>query len=232
MTGPQGRATARTSVLIADDQKMVRESFAALLDAQPDIRVVAQAADGAEAVRSTIETSPDVVLMDVRMPVMDGLEATRRILSTDRSSRHVPKVVMVTTFNIDDYVHEALQAGASGFLLKDSSADELARAVRVVAAGDALLAPSVTRQLLERFAGRRDPARSRAVEALKNLTGREREILVLIGRGLSNREIAGELFVGEQTVKTYVGRLLQKVPARDRVHLVITAYDAGLVGQG
>jgi DNA-binding NarL/FixJ family response regulator len=225
---PSG-ATARTTVLIADDQAMVRESFAALLDAQPDIRVVAQAADGAQAVRSAAETSPDVVLMDVRMPVMDGLEATRRILHPDPRSQHVPRVVMVTTFNIDDYVHEALRAGASGFLLKDASSDELTRAVRVVAAGDALLAPSVTRQLLERFSGGRDPARSRAVLALKNLTEREREVLVLVGRGLSNREIAGELFIGEQTVKTYVGRLLQKIPGRDRVQLVITAYDAGLV---
>jgi DNA-binding NarL/FixJ family response regulator len=223
---------AHITVMIADDQEMVRGSFAAFLDAQPDIRVVAQAADGAEAVRSVAEARPDVVLMDVRMPVMDGLEATRRILSPDGASPHVPKVVMVTTFDIDDYVHEALRAGASGFLLKDASPDELTRAVRVVAGGDALLAPSVTRLLLERFAQPRDPARTRAALALDELTQREREVLVLIGRGLSNREIARELFIGEQTVKTHVGRLLQKVPARDRVQLVITAYDAGLVEPG
>lgn len=225
----QGTEAAHITVMVADDQAMVRGSFAALLDAQPDLRVVAQAADGAEAVRRAGETNPDVVLMDVRMPVMDGLEATRRILSPDRPLRHVPKVVMVTTFNIDDYVHEALRAGASGFLLKDASPDELTRAVRVVAAGDALLDPRVTRLLLERFAEQRDPARARATLALNGLTDREREVLVLVGRGLSNREIAGELYLGEQTVKTYVGRLLQKVPARDRVQLVITAYDAGLV---
>ncbi|ALE73525.1 LuxR family transcriptional regulator [Pseudonocardia sp. EC080610-09] len=223
---------AHITVMIVDDQEMVRGSFAAFLDAQPDIRVVAQAADGAEAVRGVAEARPDVVLMDVRMPVMDGLEATRRILGPDGPSPHVPKVVMVTTFDIDDYVHEALRAGASGFLLKDAAPDELTRAVRVVAAGDALLAPSVTRLLLERFAEPRDPARTRAVLALDELTRREREVLVLIGRGLSNREIARELFIGEQTVKTHVGRLLQKVPARDRVQLVITAYDAGLVEPG
>ncbi|WP_224386380.1 response regulator transcription factor [Pseudonocardia sp. ICBG1293] len=217
------------TVMIVDDQAMVRGSFAALLDAQPDIRVVAQAADGAEAVRCAEDTNPDVVLMDVRMPVMDGLEAARRILSPERPSPHVPRVVMVTTFNVDDYVHEALRAGASGFLLKDASPDELTRAVRVVAAGDALLSPSVTRQLLEHFADRREPVHSRTSLALDDLTDREREVFVLIGRGLSNREIAAELFIGEQTVKTHVGRLLQKVPARDRVQLVITAYDAGLV---
>ncbi|ANY09606.1 response regulator [Pseudonocardia sp. HH130630-07] len=232
MTAEQGHAATDITVMIVDDQAMVRGSFAALLDAQPDIRVVAQAADGAEAVRSAGESNPDVVLMDVRMPVMDGLEATRRILGPGRPSPHLPKVVMVTTFGIDDYVHEALRAGASGFLLKDASPEELTRAVRVTAAGDALLSPGVTRRLLEHFAERPGPARSSAAPVLDDLTGREREVLVLIGRGLSNREIAGELFIGEQTVKTHVGRLLQKVPARDRVHLVITAYDAGLVAPG
>lgn len=229
MTDTGGTPVPEITVMIVDDQAMVRGSFAAFLDAQSDIRVVAQAADGAEAVRRADETSPDVVLMDVRMPVMDGLEATRRLLDPDRPPSRVPKVVMVTTFSIDDYVHEALRAGASGFLLKDASPDDLARAVRVVAAGDALLAPSVTRRLLEHFSERRDPARVRATPALDDLTDREREVLTLIGRGLSNTEVAGKLFIGEQTVKTYVGRLLRKVPARDRVHLVITAYDAGLV---
>lgn len=229
MTMGRSDADAHVSVMIADDQAMVRESFAAFLNAQPDIRVVALAADGAEAVQRAAETHPDVVLMDVRMPVMDGLEATRRILSPEHPLPTVPRVVMVTTFNVDGHVHEALRAGASGFLLKDASSDELTHAIRVVAAGDALLTPRITRQLLGHFSGRRDQAPSRTTLALRDLTDREREVLVLIGRGLSNREIAGELFIGEQTVKTYVGRLLQKVPARDRVQLVISAYDAGLV---
>lgn len=232
MTAEQGRTPERISVMIADDQAMVRAGFAALLDAQPDIRVVAQASDGAEAVRIAREKKPDVVLMDVRMPEMDGLEATRRLLNPERPLPHVPQIVMLTTFDIDDYVHEALRAGASGFLLKDALPDDLAHAVRVVAAGDALLAPSVTRRLLERFADQREATPSRAALALAGLTDREREVLALIGQGLSNREIASALFIGEQTVKTHVGKLLQKVPARDRVQLVITAYDAGLVAPG
>lgn len=219
----------RITVLIADDQAMVRAGFAALLDAQQGIRVVGQASDGAEAVSLARELRPDVVLMDVRMPTMDGIEATRRLLQPDRPLPHVPRILMLTTFDIDDYVHEALRAGASGFLLKDALPDELARAVRVVAAGDALLAPSVTRRLIERFAGTRDAAPSRAALSLNALTEREREVLALVGRGLSNSEIASELFIGEQTVKTHIGKLLQKLPARDRVQLVITAYDAGLV---
>ncbi|WP_029149892.1 response regulator [Microbacterium indicum] len=221
--------TERIRVVIVDDQAMVRAGFAALLDAQPDIRVVGQASDGEDGVRVVRELKPDVVLMDVRMPVLDGLEATRRILSPDRPLPHVPRVLMLTTFDIDEYVHDALRAGASGFLLKDALPDELAHAVRVIAAGDALLAPSVTRRLLARFAAARPAGPSRAALALAALTDREREVLVEIGRGLSNAEIAAELFIGEQTVKTHVGRLLQKLPARDRVQLVITAYDAGLV---
>ncbi|WP_119697841.1 response regulator [Microbacterium halotolerans] len=222
-------STDRITALVADDQSMVRAGFAALLDAQPDIRVVGQAADGEEAVSSARELRPDVVLMDVRMPTMDGIEATRRLLRPDRPLPHVPRVLMLTTFDIDDYVHEALRAGASGFLLKDALPDELAQAVRVVAAGDALLAPSVTKRLIERFADTRDPAPSRAALRLNALTDREREVLEHIGRGLSNSEIAAALFIGEQTVKTHVGKLLQKLGARDRVQLVITAYDSGLV---
>jgi DNA-binding NarL/FixJ family response regulator len=218
----------RITVLIADDQAMVRESFAAFLSAQPGIEVIAQSADGAQAVQDVQRYAPDVVLMDVQMPVMDGLEATRQILGTSALER-VPKVVMVTTFSIDEHVHEALRAGASGFLLKDASSDELTRAVRVVAAGDALLAPSVTQQLLQHYARGPGPDRTASAPSLDELTSREREVLSSIGRGLSNREIASELFIGEQTVKTYVGRLLQKLPARDRVQLVILAYDAGLV---
>jgi DNA-binding NarL/FixJ family response regulator len=217
------------SVLVADDQAMVRAGFAALLDAQPGIRVIGQAAGGLEAVQLARERRPDVVLMDVRMPDLDGIEATRRILSPDRPLPHVPRVLMLTTFDIDDYVYEALSAGASGFLLKDARPEELAHAVRVIAAGDALLAPSVTRRLIERFADDRGTTPARAVLALNGLTEREREVLTHIGRGLSNSEIAAELYIGEQTVKTHVSKLLQKVPARDRVQLVITAYDAGLV---
>ncbi len=219
----------RVTVVIADDQAMVRAGFAALLDAQPGIRVIGQAADGAEAVRVAREERPDVVLMDVRMPGVDGLEATRRILDPEHPLPHVPRVIMLTTFDIDDYVHEALRAGASGFLLKDALPEELAHAVRVVAAGDALLAPSVTRRLISRFAEQRDPEPSVAALRLAGLTEREREVLTLVGRGLSNAEIARELFIGEQTVKTHIGKLLQKLPARDRVQLVITAFDAGLV---
>jgi len=219
----------RITVVIADDQAMVRAGFAALLDAQEGIRVVGQAADGAAAVAIAREKKPDVVLMDVRMPGMDGIEATRRLLAPDHPLPHVPRVLMLTTFDIDDYVHEALRAGASGFLLKDALPDELTRAVRVIAAGEALLAPSVTRRLIERFADTREAAPTRAALSLSALTEREREVLVLVGRGMSNSEIAAALFIGEQTVKTHVGKLLQKLPARDRVQLVITAYDSGLV---
>lgn len=219
----------RITVMIADDQAMVRAGFAALLDAQGDIRVVGQAVNGVDAVHLARELRPDVVLMDVRMPELDGIGATQQILQPDRPLPHVPRVLMLTTFDIDEYVHEALQAGASGFLLKDALPDELAHAVRVIAAGEALLAPSVTRRLIERFATSRDDAPSRAALQLNALTEREREVLTEVGRGLSNSEIAAALFIGEQTVKTHVSRLLQKLPARDRVQLVITAYDAGLV---
>ena len=216
------------SVLIADDQAMVRAGFAALLDAQEDVRVVGQAADGAEAVSLSARLNPDVVLMDVRMPELDGIAATRRILGPGYPAAHVPRILMLTTFDIDDYVYDALEAGASGFLLKDALPEDLVHAVRVVAAGDALLAPSVTRRMIEHFAARR-PRAGRATAILRELTDREREVLTLIGRGRSNAEIAAELFISEQTVKTHVGKVLAKLGARDRVQAVIFAYDAGLV---
>lgn len=215
-------------VLIADDQAMVRAGFAALLDAHDGIRVVGQAADGTEAVRLAVRLTPDVVLMDVRMPELDGIAATRRILGSEFPAAKVPRILMLTTFDIDDYVYDALEAGASGFLLKDALPEELVQAVRIVAAGDALLSPRVTRRMIEHFASGRPRAR-RTFPALAELTEREREVLVLIGQGRSNGEIASALFIAEQTVKTHVGKVLAKIGARDRVQAVIFAYDAGLV---
>ncbi|MFF4776714.1 response regulator [Microtetraspora fusca] len=213
-------------VLVADDQGMVRTGFTAFLSAQQDIDVVGEAADGEEAVRRVAELSPDVVLMDVRMPVLDGLQATRRILS---AGGHPPKVLILTTFDLDDYVYEALRAGASGFLLKDASAAQLAEAVRVVAAGEALLAPSVTRRLISEFA-RLGPRRPRAT--LDGVTEREAEVLTLVAHGLSNQEIAERLVLSEQTVKTHVGRVLAKLGLRDRAQAIVHAYETGLVRPG
>nr|WP_202886768.1 response regulator transcription factor [Kribbella sandramycini] len=203
---------------------MVRAGFGALLGAQPDIDVVGQAGNGAEAVAQAAELRPDVILMDVRMPVMDGLTAAREILAVPDA----PRVVMLTTFDLDDYVYSALRAGASGFLLKHSTPDELAAAVRVVAAGDALLAPSVTRRLVEDFA-RSQPA---AVAPLTRITPRETEVLRLIARGLSNQQIAAELVLAEQTVKTHVSSILTKLDLRDRAQAVVYAYEAGVVVPG
>ena len=216
-------------VVVADDQAMVRAGFAALLGAQADIEVVGQAADGAEAVVVVGATSPDVVLMDVRMPVMDGIEATRTVL-TGRSADQGPKVVMLTTFDVDDYVLEALRAGASGFLLKDALPEDLVEAVRIVARGDALLAPSVTRRLIERFTSRTTPGP--LTGALEHLTQREREVLTQVARGRSNLEIAAALFIAEQTVKTHVSRVLGKLGLRDRAQAVVVAYESGLVVPG
>ncbi|MFC4052256.1 response regulator [Actinomadura syzygii] len=216
-------------VVIADDQGMVRSGFGVLLNAQPDIEVVGEAVNGEEGVRQVAALRPDVVLMDVRMPVMDGLEATRRILAD--AAEDAPKILMLTTFDLDDYVYAALRAGASGFLLKDASATELADAVRVVAAGDALLSPSITRRLIAEFSrlgGPRAPTPARVDE----LTGRETEVLALVARGLSNGEIAERLVVAEQTVKTHFGRILMKLELRDRPQAIVYAYEIGLVRPG
>jgi DNA-binding NarL/FixJ family response regulator len=216
-------------VLIADDQAMVRQGFGALLAAQPDLLVVGDAADGEAAIAQTRALDPDVVLMDVRMPVLDGLEATRRLLRDHRTDR--PKVLILTTFDLDDYVYEALRAGASGFLLKDAPAADLVQAVRVVAGGEALLAPSVTRRLIAEFAARPNADRPRPVE-LNALTPRETDVLRLIARGRSNQEIATDLVVAEQTVKTHIGRILAKLHLRDRAQAVVFAYETGLVAVG
>jgi DNA-binding NarL/FixJ family response regulator len=216
------------TVLIADDQAMVRAGFAAILDAQSDIEVVGQVADGADAIEAARRLRPDLVLMDVRMPTMNGIDATRELVHPSRGEPHRPLVLVLTTFDIDDYVHDAITAGASGFLLKDALPEDLVQAVRIVAAGDALLSPRITKRLLERFAAQRPPTNRHAL-ALAELTEREREILVLMGRGRSNGEIAGDLFIAEQTVKTHVSRIFLKLSLRDRVHAVILAFDAGLV---
>ncbi|MFF2038974.1 response regulator [Kitasatospora sp. NPDC058170] len=219
-------------VIIVDDQAMVRAGFAALLGVQSDIDVVGDAADGAQALEVCGRTHPDVVLMDVRMPGMDGLEATRRLLDPAVPGAHRPRVLMLTTFDVDDYVYEALRAGASGFLLKDAPPADLIAAVRVVAAGEALLAPSVTRRLIEDFARTR-PARRRDPRLrLNGLTPRETEVLELIARGLSNQEIAAGLVLAEQTVKTHIGRILAKLDLRDRAQAVVLAYESGLVTPG
>jgi DNA-binding NarL/FixJ family response regulator len=220
-----------TRCLIVDDQAMVREGFAAVLAAQPGLFVVGQAADGAEAVRITRQLQPDVVLMDVRMPVLDGLAATRQILR-DAARDSGPKVLVLTTFDLDDYVYEALRAGASGFLLKDATAAELVHAVRVVAAGDALLAPSVTRRLIADFARRPRQGPANSPSDLSALTQRETEVLKLIARGLSNAEISDTLVIAMQTTKTYVGRILTKLDLRDRAQAVVLAYESGLVAPG
>ncbi|MFD7321097.1 response regulator [Streptomyces sp. NPDC059875] len=220
-------------VIIVDDQAMVRAGFAALLAAQADIDVVGEAPDGRQGVDVARSTHPDVVLMDVRMPEMDGLAAAREILNPPPGGTHRPKVLMLTTFDVDDYVYEALRAGASGFLLKDAPPADLIAAVRVVAAGEALLAPSVTRRLIADFAASRPaPRADRAALRLNGLTPRETEVLELIARGLSNQEIAGRLVLAEQTVKTHIGRVLAKLDLRDRAQAVIFAYESGLVTPG
>ncbi|MFC8076110.1 response regulator [Streptomyces sp. NPDC057307] len=215
-------------VLLADDQSLVRAGFRALLDAQPDIEVAGEAADGDEALRKVRELAPDVVLMDIRMPVMDGLDATRRI--TEDGGLDQVKVVMLTTFELDEYVFEALRSGASGFLVKDTEPEELLRAVRAVVDGDALLSPGVTRRLIAEFASRsKAPAAS---DGLGELTEREREVMALVGIGLSNEEIARRLVVSPLTAKTHVSRTMVKLGARDRAQLVVRAYESGLVRPG
>jgi DNA-binding NarL/FixJ family response regulator len=218
-------------VVVADDQALVRSGFTMLLSGEDDIEVVGEAGNGAEAVALVASARPDVVLMDVRMPVMDGLEATRRI--TGDESLAATRVVILTTFDLDEYVHEALRAGASGFLLKDTLPVDLLHAVRVVAGGDALIAPKITRRLIEEFARRPGPgAAVEAATVLEQLTEREREVLETVARGHSNAEIAAALFVSHATVKTHVSRLLMKLGARDRAQLVMLAYETGLVAPG
>ena len=212
-------------LLVADDQAVVRMGFTAMLDSQPDMSVVATAQDGQQAVRMASEFRPDVVLMDIRMPVLDGIEATRQLSRRENP----PSVLVLTTFDLDDYVYEALRAGASGFLLKDATPEEILTAVRVVGAGDALLAPSVTRRLIAEFAGRK---RLTAPPELDRLTPREREVLLHVAAGLTNTEIAGRLCLAEQTVKSHVSAVLFKLKLRDRVQAVILAYESGLVVTG
>jgi DNA-binding NarL/FixJ family response regulator len=215
-------------VLLADDQALVRGGFRSILEGQDDIEVVGEAADGGEAFEEALRATPDVVLMDIRMPRMDGIEATRRLQADPRVTA---RVLMLTTFDHDEYVYEALRAGASGFLLKSAPPRELAAAVRTVASGDALLAPEITRRMIEDYVSRPRPG-SAAPSALADLTAREREVLELIARGHSNSEIATALYVSEPTVKTHVSRILGKLDLRDRVQAVVLAYESGLVQPG
>ncbi|MER5727448.1 response regulator transcription factor [Streptomyces sp. NPDC002138] len=217
--------TTPIRVMIADDQMMVRQGFTVLLNAQPDIEVVGQAVDGAEAITKIAELGPDVVLMDIRMPGMGGIEATAAITAAPGST---VKVLVLTTFDLDEYVYEALRAGASGFMLKDASADQLAEAVRVVAAGEALLSPNITKRLITEFS-RMGAPRAPSKDRIGELTERETEVLSLIAQGLSNGEIAAHLIVAEQTVKTHVSRILVKLGLRDRTQAAVFAYETGLV---
>jgi DNA-binding NarL/FixJ family response regulator len=222
--------TGSVRLVVVDDQEVVRAGFGALLATQPDFTVVGSARDGAEAVRLCAQHQPDVVLMDVRMPVMDGIEATRLIASTVGDGER-PRIIMLTTFDLDEYVYDALSAGASGFLLKEVTAERLFEAVRVVAAGEALLAPGVTRRLISEFARLR-PRPPRQRSRLDELTPRETEVLRLVAAGLSNAEIAERLVVSDETVKTHVSRVLAKLGLRDRTQAVVAAYESGLVVPG
>ncbi|OLT41834.1 DNA-binding response regulator [Serinicoccus sp. CNJ-927] len=230
---------APTRLFLVDDQELMRAGFRMVLDAQDDMTVVGEAGDGVSALEAIAQTRPDVVLMDIRMPRMDGVETTRRLL-TDAPADRTLKVLVLTTFDLDEYVFAALRAGASGFLLKDAGPAELLAAIRAVHQGDAAMAPSTTRRLLERFVpdlpdaqGEQEGAASRRAAAarLESLTEREREVLESVGRGLTNTEIAAELYLAEATVKTHIGRVLAKLSLRDRVQMVITAYETGLVGR-
>ena len=216
-------------VLIADDQALVRAGFKMILDAEDDLEVIGEAADGAEAVDKARRLKPDVVLMDIRMPQLDGIEATRRVVALD--AQPPVRVLMLTTFDLNEYVYEALRAGASGFLLKDVPPEQLAAGIRVVAEGEALLAPSITKRLIQEFAAAA-PAQAAPPKGLDELTARELEVFKLVARGLSNAEIAGELIVSETTVKTHVARVLMKLGLRDRVQAVVLAYECGIAVPG
>jgi DNA-binding NarL/FixJ family response regulator len=216
-------------VLLVDDQALIRAGFRMILDAEEDIEVVGECADGAQAVDSARRLSPDVILMDIRMPEMDGIEATRRIVGAEGDAAR--RVLMLTTFDLDEYVYDALRAGASGFLLKDVPAEQLVEGIRVVARGEALLAPSVTKRLIHEFA-RAGPSRQETPASLQDLTPRELEVFRLIARGMSNAEIAEDLIVSETTVKTHVARVLMKLELRDRVQVVVLAYESGVVLPG
>ena len=217
-------------VVIVDDQPLLRTGFRMILGAEPDLEVVGEAADGRAGVEMARRLRPDVVLMDVRMPVMDGVEATQQLAGP---GAHEPvKVLILTTFDLDEYVFDALRAGASGFLLKDTPAEDLIDAIRIVAGGEALLAPAITRRLLDRFASRLPSTRTSATARLDDLTDREREVLLLMSKGLSNAEVAERLYLSETTVKTHVSRILMKLDLRDRVQAVVFAYETGLVQPG
>ncbi len=216
-----------TTVLLVDDQQLVRTGFRLILDLEPDMEIVGEASDGQECIRLVAETRPDVVLMDVRMPVLDGIQATRRLSEAGSESR----VLILTTFDLDEYVYDAMGAGASGFLLKDAPREQLVAAVRIVARGESLLAPSVTRRLIEQFV-RMPPPADGIPDAMRELSTREREVLALLARGLSNAEIASRMILGEATVKTHVARLLAKLGVRDRMQAVILAYETGFIRPG
>jgi DNA-binding NarL/FixJ family response regulator len=226
MTDRMTATPAAVRIVVADDHQVVRTGFAALLDTEPDFTVAGTASNGAEAVEICRELRPDVVLMDVRMPGMDGIEATRQLAA---SGADAPRILILTTFDLDEYVYDALRAGASGFLLKDVTAERLFDAVRVIAAGDALLAPAVTRRLISEFALLRAKPDAASMPALATLTPRETQVLRLVAEGLSNPEIAARLVVTEETVKTHVSRILNKLGLRDRTQAVVTAYESGLV---
>ncbi|HLS62124.1 MAG TPA: response regulator transcription factor [Ruania sp.] len=233
MTADPSTATAPIRVALVDDQQLVRAGFALVINSQPDMEVALEAGDGAQALRLLTSHPVDVVLMDVRMPTMDGLAATAHL--TDPATQRVgdtPKVVILTTFDLDEYVLQAIKAGASGFLLKDAPPEEMLSAIRTVHSGDAVIAPSSTRRLIEHLATVLPAEQKAPAAVLDSLTDREREVLVLMARGRTNSEIAGELFVAEATVKTHVGRVLAKLGARDRVQAVVTAYETGLVKPG
>ena len=228
MTG--GSAPDMLRVLIADDQHLVRTGLTLILEAEDDLEVVGVAADGAVAVRLTAQLRPDVVLLDVQMPELDGLEAARRILAP--GAAHRPRVLMLTTFDLDEYVYEAMRLGASGFLLKDTPPEQLAAGVRAVARGEALLAPAITRRLITQFTSRPPEGHPEREAVVGRLTPRELDVFRLVAKGLSNQEIAAELYLGETTVKTHVARILAKVGVRDRVQAVVLAYEAGVVDAG